>query len=138
MLWACQQQGPSSNNIDKIGNLAGMENLKILSLGRNLIKKPDNMDGLGSTLEQLWISYNLMSSLAGVEKLKVLKVKFWTDVRCGFPKLRNSHICIERFYIWIADVRSEFAIWIRDMLVGRDSSCCMCRFYMQAITSYRM
>ncbi len=40
-LKKCEQLGLSSNNIDKIGNLAGMENLKILSLGRNLIKKLD-------------------------------------------------------------------------------------------------
>merc|ERR1711939_894973 len=57
-LKSCEQLGLSSNNIDKIGNLAGMEKLRILSLGRNLIKKLDNMDGLGNKLEQLWISYN--------------------------------------------------------------------------------
>merc|ERR1712054_748279 len=72
-LKACEQLGLSSNNIDKIANLAGMENLKILSLGRNLIKKLDNMDGLGNKLEQLWISYNQIASLAGIEKLKCLK-----------------------------------------------------------------
>ena len=93
----CEQLGLSSNNIDKIGNLAGMEKLKILSLGltlpqpyfssesdasaaaqsigRNLIKKLDNLDGLGNKLEQLWISYNSLSSLSGVEKLKTLKVR---------------------------------------------------------------
>merc|ERR1711904_20494 len=75
-LKACEQLGLSSNNIDKIGNLAGMENLKILSLGRNLIKKLDNMDGLGNKLEQLWISYNQLSSLSGVEKLKCLKTLY--------------------------------------------------------------
>merc|ERR1711998_77001 len=75
-LKACEQLGLSSNNIDKIGNLAGMENLKILSLGRNLIKKLDNMDGLGNKLEQLWVSYNQLSSLGGVEKLKCLKVLY--------------------------------------------------------------
>merc|ERR1712159_902624 len=75
-LKACEQLGLSSNSIDKIGNLAGMENLKILSLGRNLIKKLDNMDGLGNKLEQLWMSYNALSSLAGVEKLKCLKVLY--------------------------------------------------------------
>merc|ERR1711967_5292 len=73
-LKACEQLALSSNNIDKIGNLAGMENLKILSLGRNLIKKLDNMDGLGNKLEQLWVSYNQIASLSGVEKLKCLKV----------------------------------------------------------------
>merc|ERR1711934_92192 len=75
-LKACEQLALSSNNIDKIGNLAGMENLKILSLGRNLIKKLDNMDGLGNKLEQLWISYNSISSLGGIEKLKCLKILF--------------------------------------------------------------
>jgi len=75
-LKACEQLALSSNNIDKIGNLAGMENLKILSLGRNLIKKLDNMDGLGNKLEQLWMSYNQLSSLAGVEKLKCLKALY--------------------------------------------------------------
>lgn len=29
----------STNNIDRIGSMAGMSKLKILSLGRNLIKK---------------------------------------------------------------------------------------------------
>jgi len=75
-LKACEQLGLSSNSIDKIGNLAGMENLKILSLGRNLIKKLDNMDGLGNKLEQLWMSYNSLSSLSGIEKLKCLKVLY--------------------------------------------------------------
>merc|ERR1712100_520363 len=75
-LKACEQLALSSNNIDKIGNLAGMENLKILSLGRNCIKKLDNMDGLGNKLEQLWVSYNQIASLSGIEKLKCLKVLF--------------------------------------------------------------
>jgi len=75
-LKACEQLSLSSNNIDKVGNLAGMESLKILSLGRNLIKKLDNMDGLGNKLEQLWVSYNALSSLAGVEKLKCLKILY--------------------------------------------------------------
>merc|ERR1712188_204281 len=76
MLKACEHLALSSNNIDKIGNLAGTENLKILSLGRNLIKKLDNLDGLGNKLEQLWISYNKISSLSGIEKLRKLKVLY--------------------------------------------------------------
>ena len=78
MCQSCEQLGLSSNNIDKIGNLAGMEKLKILSLGRNLIKKLDNMDGLGNKLEQLWVSYNQLTSLSGVEKLKCLRVRFFS------------------------------------------------------------
>jgi|ERR1712166_931797 len=75
-LKECKHLALSSNNIDKIGNLAGMEKLVVLSLGRNNIKKLENLDGLGARLEQLWISYNIISSLAGIEKLRVLKVLF--------------------------------------------------------------
>eukprot|EP00657_Telonema_sp_P-1_P012581 TRINITY_DN9226_c0_g1_i1.p1 TRINITY_DN9226_c0_g1~~TRINITY_DN9226_c0_g1_i1.p1 ORF type:complete len:282 (+),score=102.11 TRINITY_DN9226_c0_g1_i1:131-976(+) len=82
-LKACEQLGLSSNNIDKIGNLAGMENLRILSLGRNCIKKLDNLDGLGNKLEQLWISYNMIGSLAGIEKLKSLKVLYIGNNKIG-------------------------------------------------------
>merc|ERR1711977_650704 len=98
-LKRCEQLALSSNNIDKIGNLAGMENLKILSLGRNLIKKLDNMDGLGNKLEQLWVSYNQLSSLGGIEKLKCLKVLYVgnnkiSDVKeinrlCEIPELEE-------------------------------------------------
>jgi len=45
--------------------------LKILSLGRNNIKKLENLDGIGQSLEQLWISYNPIDKLNGVDKLKV-------------------------------------------------------------------
>lgn len=36
---ACRHLTLSTNNIEKISSLAGMDNLRILSLGRNLIKK---------------------------------------------------------------------------------------------------
>jgi dynein light chain 1 len=37
-----------------------MDSLMILSLGKNLIKKIENLDGVADTLEELWISYNLV------------------------------------------------------------------------------
>lgn len=40
-----------------------MENLRILSLGRNLIKKIENLDAVAETLEELWISYNQITGL---------------------------------------------------------------------------
>lgn len=40
-----------------------MESLRILSLGRNLIKKIENLDAVADTLEELWISYNQITSL---------------------------------------------------------------------------
>jgi hypothetical protein len=59
----CRHLSLSTNNIEKISNLTGMENLKILSLGRNQIKKLENMDAVSDTLEELWISYNLLDKL---------------------------------------------------------------------------
>lgn len=40
-----------------------MESLKILALGRNQIKKIENLDSVAETLEELWISYNVLERL---------------------------------------------------------------------------
>lgn len=40
-----------------------MENLKILALGRNQIKKIENLDSVAESLEELWISYNVLEKL---------------------------------------------------------------------------
>lgn len=75
-LKACVHLALSTNNIEKISSLTGMENLKVLSLGRNCIKKIENLDGIADTLEELWMSYNLVEKLAGVEKLSNLRVLY--------------------------------------------------------------
>eukprot|EP00050_Salpingoeca_kvevrii_P022989 m.135939 g.135939 ORF g.135939 m.135939 type:complete len:188 (-) comp9897_c0_seq2:330-893(-) len=77
----------STNCIEKIANLNGFSNLKILSLGRNNIKSLAGLEPVGDTLEQLWISYNNIEKLKGVQvltKCKVLymsnnKVKDWKE-----------------------------------------------------------
>lgn len=81
----CEHLAMSTNNIDKIANLSGMENLKILSAGRNNIKKLENMDGIGARLEQLWLSYNPIDKLTGVEKLKVCTVLFMGNCKVSSP-----------------------------------------------------
>jgi dynein light chain 1 len=53
-----------------------MDNLTILSLGRNLIKKIENLDGVADTLEELWISYNLIDKLTNIEKLTKLRLLY--------------------------------------------------------------
>lgn len=50
------------------------ESLKILSLGRNLIKNLTGLEAVSDTLEQLWISYNLIEKLKGITVLGKLKV----------------------------------------------------------------
>ena len=40
-----------------------MASLEILSLGRNQVKKLEGFDGIAETLQQLWISYNLLEKM---------------------------------------------------------------------------
>ena len=37
-----------------------MKKLRILSLGRNIIKKIEKLEEVADTLNELWISYNLV------------------------------------------------------------------------------
>lgn len=72
-LQACEHLALSSNAIEKLVNLSGMNNLKSLSIGRNKIKKLEHLDAIGDRLEQLWMSYNNVSSFAGIEQCGVLR-----------------------------------------------------------------
>lgn len=84
----CTQLSLSTNVIDKIMNLSNLKNLKILSLGRNIIRKITGLDEVGATLEQLWISYNQIEKLDGIQsciRLHTLfisnnKIKNWDEV----------------------------------------------------------
>jgi dynein light chain 1 len=49
-----------------------MKNLKILSLSRNQIKHIRGLDEVGQTLEQLWLSYNLVERLENLNKCERL------------------------------------------------------------------
>lgn len=98
-LKKCRHLRLSSNSIDKISSLSGMDSLEILSLARNQIKKIENLDGVADTLTQLWISYNNITSLAGIEKLTQLeilymsnnKIQAWAEVErlAELPKFHN-------------------------------------------------
>lgn len=43
-----------------------MDNLEIISIGRNQIKKIENLEGVGETLKELWISYNQLERLVSI------------------------------------------------------------------------
>ena len=74
----CVQLSLSTNCIERIAGISGsMEKLKILSLGRNNIKKIEKLDEVAGTLEQLWISYNEISSLDGLASLKNLTTLYF-------------------------------------------------------------
>ena len=75
-LTACEKLSLSTNMITGIGNLQNLKCLKILSLGRNLIKNLAGIEAVGETLEQLWISYNKIEKLAPLGKLIKLKTLY--------------------------------------------------------------
>lgn len=86
-LSACKHLSLSSNAIDRI-SLPSMPSLEILSLGRNAIKRLDWIESVAPNLQQLWISYNSLDRLNGIENcthLRVLyasnnKIKDWDEI----------------------------------------------------------
>ncbi|KAM5244692.1 dynein axonemal light chain 1 isoform 3-T3 [Hipposideros larvatus] len=56
-----------------------MENLRILSLGRNNIKNLNGLEAVGDTLEELWISYNFIEKLKGIHVMKKLKILYMSN-----------------------------------------------------------
>ncbi|SBO28473.1 dynein light chain 1, putative [Plasmodium knowlesi strain H] len=52
------------------------ENIEILSLGRNCIKKFQFLEDISGTLKQLWISYNNIDKLDNLQSLKKLQVLY--------------------------------------------------------------
>lgn len=78
----------SSNAIEKMVNLPGLRQIEILSLSRNQIKKIAGLEEIGATLKELWLSYNFIERLDGLQpcqKLHTLyignnRVKVWDEV----------------------------------------------------------
>jgi len=78
-LTACEHLSLSTNCIEKIANLNGLKNLKVLSLGRNNIKNLNGLEAVSDSLVQLWISYNSIEKLKGIGVLKKLKVLYMSN-----------------------------------------------------------
>ena len=72
----CTKLSLSTNVIEKIMNLSNLRSLEILSLGRNNIRKISGLDDVGGTLKQLWISYNQIDKLDGLQSCVNLEVLF--------------------------------------------------------------
>lgn len=98
-LTECEQLSLSTNSIDKMVALNGLGKLKILSLGRNQIKKIEKLEDVADTLEELWMSYNKITALDGLSmctKLTTLyignnEIKSWEelDKLAVLPELRD-------------------------------------------------
>ena len=76
ILINCEKLSLSTNMIVNIQNLQVLKNLRILSLGRNLIKSLQGIEGVSDTLEQLWISYNVIDKLKPIRNLTKLKTLY--------------------------------------------------------------
>lgn len=69
--------------------LPGMKSLRILSLGRNQIRRIEKLEDVSDTLEELWLSYNLITSLSGINILRNLttlymsnnKISNWSEIQ---------------------------------------------------------
>jgi dynein light chain 1 len=98
-LGNCECLSLSTNQIDRMVPLAGMKRLRILSLGRNQLKKVEKLEDVGETLEELWLSYNLITSLDGLASLNKLttlfisnnQIKAWSEIDklAALPNLRD-------------------------------------------------
>lgn len=79
LLTNCEKLSLSTNMIEKIANLNGLKQLKILSLARNYIKSFVGLEAVGETLVELWLSYNIIEKMKGIHVLKKLKVLYMAN-----------------------------------------------------------
>ena len=56
-----------------------MKRLRILSMGRNQLKKIEKLDDVADTLGELWISYNAISTLDGFQGLSSLEILYMSN-----------------------------------------------------------
>jgi len=102
-LTMCQQLALSTNAIEKIANLNGLKNLRILSLGRNNIKNLNGLEAVSDTLEELWISYNNIEKLKGIGVLKKMKVLYMSNNQVKawdeFQKLAELPVLVDLLFV---------------------------------------
>ena len=70
----CERLSLSTNQIDRMAPFTGMEKLRLLALSRNALKKIERLEDVSETLEELWLSYNLISTLDGLGSCQKLQV----------------------------------------------------------------
>jgi dynein light chain 1 len=69
----------STNAIEKLIPLGGMTSLRVLSVGRNNLKKLEKLDENAGTLKELWASYNQIASLDGLGQLGKLETLYLSN-----------------------------------------------------------
>ncbi|XP_070168043.1 dynein axonemal light chain 1 isoform X1 [Polyergus mexicanus] len=79
VLANCEKLSLSTNMIEKIAGIGNLKNLKILSLGRNLIKGFAGFEALGDTLVEIWVSYNYIEKMKGIQAMRNLRVLYMSN-----------------------------------------------------------
>ncbi|KAM0724777.1 Dynein axonemal light chain 1 [Formica fusca] len=79
VLANCEKLSLSTNMIEKITGIGNLKNLKILSLGRNLIKGFAGFEALGDTLVEIWVSYNYIEKMKGIQAMRNLRVLYMSN-----------------------------------------------------------
>ena len=87
-LTNCQYLRLSTNKISNMITITGMKKLEILSLSRNQIRLIKGLDEVGATLKQLWLSYNEIPKLDGLNRCEALttlymahnKIHDWSEL----------------------------------------------------------
>lgn len=98
----------STNCIDRINVALALPKIRILSMGRNNLKKIEKLDGCSNTLEECWFSYNAINSLDNVDSLTKLttlymsnnKLHSWDELSklAGLAELRDVLFVGNPFY----------------------------------------
>ena len=65
-LLECEKLNLSSNKLQTLDSFPKMNQIKILSLGRNQLTSIKGIKTLSNTLEELWVNYNKIESFDGL------------------------------------------------------------------------
>ena len=84
----CTKLSLSTNAIERMISMPKLKQIRILSLGRNNIRRFQFLDELAGSLEELWISYNQIQSLEGIQACTKLhtfyisnnKISNWSEL----------------------------------------------------------